>query len=455
MLAAGLLARKAVERGLSVSPKVKASLAPGSRVVTEYLARTGLQPYLDAARLQPRRLRLHDLHRQLRAARSAHRGGVTGNDIVAASVLSGNRNFEARIQQNIKANFLMSPPLVVAFALAGRVDIDMTKDPLGQRPRRARRLPARHLAEPSREIRDALLAATDPETYRRLYSDFAAGNPLWNEIPATAGEVYDWDRDVDVHPGAAVLRGFSMRAGQDPRHPGRAAARASSATRSRPTTSARPARSSRPRPPGQYLIRSSGVAPQDFNSYGSRRGNDRVMTRGTFANVRIKNLMVPGDRRRRDGPLCPTARRCDLRRGDEVPGARASRSSSSPARSMDSGSSRDWAAKGTRASRGQRGHRPELRAHPPLQPRRHGRSPLPVPRGAEREDPRPGRQRDLRPDRARVGLCAPRQEVTLTIHRADGRQEPFPVIVRIDTPIEVDYYRHGGILAYVLRQLVA
>ncbi len=450
MLGAGLLAKKAVERGLSVSPKVKASLAPGSRVVTEYLARTGLQPYLDRLGFQlvgygcttcignsgPLDPRIEEV--------------VTGNDLVAASVLSGNRNFEARIQQNIKANFLASPPLVVAFALAGRVDIDLTREPLG-RDRQGREVYLRDVWPSPAEIRDALLSSTDPETYRRLYSDFAAGYPLWNEIPATAGRVYRWDPASTYIQEPPFFENLSMTPApvSDIRGARPLAIFGDSVT----TDHISPAGAIKPTSPAGLYLQAQGVAPQDFNSYGSRRGNDRVMTRGTFANVRIKNLMVPGT----EGGVTvhhPGGERLSIYdaamkyQAERVPLVVLA------GQEYGSGSSRDWAAKGTRllgvraaiAQSFERIHRSNLVGMGVLPCQfREGES-------AKTLKLEGGEVFDL------TGLesgLSPRQQAMLTIHRADGRTEAIPVMVRIDTPIEVDYYRHGGILPYVLRQLVA
>ncbi|MGH9317960.1 MAG: aconitate hydratase, partial [Thermoanaerobaculia bacterium] len=291
MLGAGLLAKKAVERGLSVSPKVKASLAPGSRVVTEYLRKTGLQEYLDRLGFNlagygcttcignsgPLDPRIEEV--------------VTGNDLVAASVLSGNRNFEARIHQSIKANFLMSPPLVVAFALAGRVDLDLTREPLGK-DRKGRDVYLKDIWPSLAEIRDAMLSAVDPETYRRLYSDFAKGNPLWNEIPSTTGKVYRWDPDSTYIQEPPFFEDFRMT--PDPVRDVRGARALAIFGDSVTTDHISPAGAIKKTSPAGIYLQERGVAPEDFNSYGSRRGNDRVMTRGTFANVRIKNQMVPG-----------------------------------------------------------------------------------------------------------------------------------------------------------------
>src|SRR6476660_2493695 len=291
MLAAGLLAKKAVERGMRVDPAVKTSLAPGSRVVSDYLTKTGLQPYLDqlgfnlvgygcttcignSGPLHPKiEKTIHDY------------------DLVAASVLSGNRNFEARVHQNIKANFLMSPPLVVAFALAGRVDLDLTKEPIGK-DKDGKETFLRDLWPSLKEVRDAMQSALTPEVFRRLYRDFANQNPKWNEIPSSTGDIYQWDEKSDYIHEPPFFKDFSMEVGKIENIVG---ARALGIFGDSVTTDhISPAGAIKASSPaGQYLT-SRGIKPADFNSYGSRRGNDLVMTRGTFANVRIKNLMVPG-----------------------------------------------------------------------------------------------------------------------------------------------------------------
>ena len=315
MLAAGLLAKKAVERGLRVDPAVKTSLAPGSRVVTDYLTKTGLQSYLDqlgfnlvgygcttcignSGPLHPnieQAIHEHDLDRGLR--------------------LSGNRNFEARVHQNIKANFLMSPPLVVAFALAGRVDIDLTKNRSARKE--GRKFICAIFGRRCSEIRDAMRSALTPEVFRKLYRDFADQNPKWNEIPSSTGDVYAWDEKSDYIHDPPFFENFSMEPGRSKKFAARGLW-AFLVTRSRPITSRRPARSRLLLLPASIWFR-AGFKPAEFNTYGSRRGNDLVMTRGTFANVRIKNLMVPGTEGGVTKYFQPMANDdVDLRRGDEI-----------------------------------------------------------------------------------------------------------------------------------------
>src|SRR5881394_1927457 len=291
MLAAGLLAKKAVERGLRIDPAVKTSLAPGSRVVTDYLDKTGLQKYLDQLGFNLVGYgcttcigNSGPLHPKIEKA-------INDYDLVAASVLSGNRNFEARVHQNIRANFLMSPPLVVAFALAGRIDVDLSKDPIGK-DKDGKETFLRDLWPSLKEVRDAMQSALSPDVFRKLYRNFADQNPKWNEILSSSGEVYQWDEKSDYIHEPPFFKDFSMEVGKIDNIAG---ARALGIFGDSVTTDhISPAGAIKATSPaGQYLV-SRGIQPPDFNSYGSRRGNDLVMTRGTFANVRIKNLMVPG-----------------------------------------------------------------------------------------------------------------------------------------------------------------
>ncbi|NGO40340.1 aconitate hydratase AcnA [Limisphaera ngatamarikiensis] len=450
MLAAGLLARKAVERGLRVPAGVKTSLAPGSRVVSEYLKRTGLQKYLNRLGFQVVGYGCTTCIGNSGPLDPAIEQALQQHDFVAAAVLSGNRNFEARIHPAIKANFLMSPPLVVAFALAGRVDIDMSCEPIGF-DREGAPVFLADLWPTAEELRQALAEAVRPELFRKLYRDFSRQNPQWNEIPAPTGLVYEWSprstyiqeppffENFTLEPpgiqplvGARVLGIFGDSVTTDHISPAGAIKKDS--------------------PAGRYLLE-QGVDFADFNSYGSRRGNDRVMTRGTFANVRIKNLMLGGEEggytllqpdgvkmfiydaameyQRRGVPLVVIA-------GHEY----------------GTGSSRDWAAKGTRllgvraviARSFERIHRSNLVGM--------GVLPLQFPEGVSAQTL--GLNGTELYDVPDLGpQLQPQQRLTLRIRRADGREETVPVQCRIDTPIEIDYYRHGGILPYVLRQLLS
>jgi aconitate hydratase len=434
MLGAGLLAKKAVERGLRVPPYVKTSLAPGSRVVSDYLAKTGLQHYLDALGFNLVGYGCTTCIGNSGPLPAPIEEAVTKNDLVAASVLSGNRNFEARVHSSVKANFLMSPPLVVAFALAGRVDIDLTSEPI------AKGVYLKDLWPTLQEIRDAMEAALKPEIFRALYKDFAAQNPAWNEIPASVGAVYHWDAASTYIQEPPFFEKFSMQAGTIEEIKG---ARALGIFGDSVTTDhISPAGSiKKDSPAGKYLIE-HGVLPADFNSYGARRGNDRVMTRGTFANVRIKNLMVPGVEggvTKYDGTVMPIYDAAMHYQKRGVPLVVFA------GQEYGTGSSRDWAAKGTRLL--------GVKAVIGLSFERIHRSNL-VGMGVLPCQLKEALSLDGSEAFDILGLSdvlKPRQELTLVIN---GKQR-VPVICRIDTPIEVEYYRHGGILPFVLRQLVA
>jgi aconitate hydratase len=450
MLAAGLLAKKAVERGLRSNPLVKTSLAPGSRVVSDYLDKTGLQPYLDQLGFNLVGYGCTTCIGNSGPLHSAIEETTIKNDVITASVLSGNRNFEARIHQSIKANFLMSPPLVVAFALAGRVDIDMSREPIG-RDKDGADVFLKDLWPTLREVRDLMQAALQPEVFRRLYQGFAAQNPKWNEISSSIGNVYKWDANSTYIQEPPFFEGFSMQLGgiREIKCARALAIFGDSVT----TDHISPAGAiKKVSPAGKYLV-DHGVEPADFNSYGSRRGNDRVMTRGTFANVRIKNLMAPGE----EGGVTkfqPSGESMSI-----YDAALKYQQAGIPlvvlaGQDYGMGSSRDWAAKGTAllgvnavvAQSFERIHRSNLVGM--------GVLPLQFEEGAS--------ARTLKLDGSEtyevVGLDAkirPQQNLTLRITRKEGKVENMPVRCRIDTPIELDYYQHGGILPYVLRQLVA
>ncbi len=463
MLAAGLLAKKAVEKGLSVNPVVKSSLAPGSRVVTDYLNKTGLQPYLDQLGFQTVGYGCTTCIGNSGPLDAKIEEAVVKNDLVAASVLSGNRNFEARVHQNIKANFLMSPPLVVAFALAGRVDKDLTTEPIGEG--RSGPVFLKDIWPTLGEVRDAMQSALKPEVFQKLYTDFAAQNPKWNEIPSSVGNVYEWDRSSTYIQEPPFFTDFGMAPGSIAEIKGAKPLGifADSVT----TDHISPAGAIKKTSPAGKYLGENGVEFVDFNSYGSRRGNDRVMTRGTFANVRIKNLMCPGveggytvyfgskDVPAPDKAITVASGKptfiydaCMAYKADDVPLIILA------GQEYGTGSSRDWAAKGTNllgvkvvvAQSFERIHRSNLVGM--------GVLPLQFKEGTTAQT--------LKLDGTEtydiVGLGAdlkPQQDLTLKFTRANGAVENVPVICRIDTPIEIDYYRHGGILPYVLRQLVA
>ena len=449
MLAAGLLAKKAVEKGLRVNPAVKASLAPGSRVVTDYLKKTGLTPYLNKLRFNTVGYGCTTCIGNSGPLDPAIEDAVVKNDFVTASVLSGNRNFEARVHQNIKSNFLMSPPLVVAFALAGRVDIDLSCEPLGK----GKDGEAVYLADlwPTlQEVRDAMQSALKPEVFRKLYKDFAAQNPKWNEIPSSVGNIYEWDRQSTYIQEPPFFENFSMQPGSSKAITG---ARALGIFGDSVTTDhISPAGAIKKSSPAGKFLQENGVEAVDFNSYGSRRGNDRIMTRGTFANVRIKNLMLGGEEG--GNTVGPDGAKTSI-----YDASIAYQKLGTPliilaGQEYGTGSSRDWAAKGTNllgvkvvvAQSFERIHRSNLVGM--------GVLPLQFKDGTTAQT--------LKLDGTEtydvVGLDAnikPQQDLTLQITRKDGAVENVNVRCRIDTPIEIDYYQHGGILPYVLRQLVA
>jgi aconitate hydratase len=449
MLAAGLLAKKAVERGLTVRPTVKTSLGPGSRVVSDYLERTGLQPYLDELGFQAVGYGCTTCIGNSGPLDPRVEEEITDHNLVVASVLSGNRNFEARIHQNVRANFLMSPPLVVALALAGTVSVDVSNEPLAS-DRDGAPVYLRDIWPTTEEVRDLLREAMDPEAFKRLYADFADQNPLWNEIPSKEGAVYAWDPNSTYIQEPPFFEKFGVQAGTacDITNARLLAIFGDSVT----TDHISPAGAIKPASPaGKYLVE-RGVDVQDFNSYGSRRGNDRVMTRGTFANVRIKNLMVPGveggvTRHMPDGEQMSIYDAAVAYQASHVPLVVVA------GQEYGTGSSRDWAAKGTAllgvkavvAESFERIHRSNL----------VGMGVLPC-------QFKPGTNAstlglDGTETLDLVGITdglAPRKDATLVVRRASGETEEVPVTLRIDTPIEVDYFVHGGILPYVLRQLI-
>ncbi len=450
MLAAGLLAKKAVQRGLKVSSTVKSSLAPGSRVVTEYLNQTGLAAYLDQLGFQTVGYGCTTCIGNSGPLHPAIEGAIVKNNLVAAAVLSGNRNFEARVHQNIKANFLMSPPLVVAFALAGRVDIDLAHDPLGK-DQNGQPVYLRDLWPSLKEIRDQMQAALQPAVFQRLYKDFASQNPKWNEIPATAGNVYNWDPHSTYIQEPPFFTSFSLKPGGfTPIQNARALAIFGDSVTTDHISPAGAIKKSSPA--GKFLVE-KGVTPEDFNSYGSRRGNDRVMTRGTFANVRIKNLMLAGQEGgdtlyQPDGLKMPIYEASIKYQAAGVPLVIFA------GQEYGTGSSRDWAAKGTNllgvkaviAQSFERIHRSNLVGM--------GVLPLQFKEGTTAQS--------LHLDGTEsfdiIGLDSaikPQQDLTLRITRKDSSSQSVPVRCRIDTPIEIDYYQHGGILPFVLRQLMA
>ncbi len=459
MLAAGLLAKKAVERGLKVRPTVKTSLAPGSRVVTEYLEKTGLQPYLNQVGFNLVGYGCTTCIGNSGPLDPTIEDVITDHDLIAASVLSGNRNFEARVHQSIKANFLMSPPLVVAFALAGSVEKDLSKEPLGQGSD-GEDIYLRDIWPTMEEIGGLMRAAMDPETYRRLYGSFADQNPMWNAIPTSSGLTYKWDANSTYIQEPPFFEGFGAEVGEmeDVKGARPLAIFGDSVT----TDHISPAGAIKATSPAGVYLQQRRVDVADFNSYGSRRGNHEVMMRGTFANVRIKNLMVPGT----EGGVTfyRSNPRSEPERMSIYDAAMKYQGEATPlvviaGQEYGTGSSRDWAAKGTRllgakaviAQSFERIHRSNLVGMGVLPCQfKEGTNAASLNLDGTETFDITGLEAS-----ASAGGVTPRQDVTLTIHRADGSTDQVPLTLRIDTPIEIDYYLHGGILPYVLRQLLA
>ncbi|HXF67866.1 MAG TPA: aconitate hydratase AcnA [Burkholderiales bacterium] len=450
LLGAGLLAKKAVERGLKPPAYVKTSLAPGSRAVTEYLKSAGLLPYLEQLGYYLSGYGCTTCIGNSGPLDSAIEETVTKNDVVAAAVLSGNRNFEARIHQAIKANFLMSPPLVVAFGLAGTVDIDMSKDPLGT-GKDGKPVYLKDIWPSQKEIAGVMKHATDPATYNKVYSAFKEGNPMWDEIPAPVGATYQWDEKSTYVRLPPYFEGFTMEPGEIADVKG---ARVLGIFGDSITTDhISPAGGIRATTPaGKYLLE-HGVAVSDFNTYGARRGNHEVMMRGTFANVRIKNLMVPGS----EGGVTihyPSGEQVSIYEAAMRYKKEGVPSVVFGGDEYGQGSSRDWAAKGPQllgvkaviVRNFERIHRANLVFM--------GVLPLQFKDGASAQSL--GIDGSETIDLLGIGNgITPMQDVTMVVHRRNGRSDRVPLTLRIDTPIEVDYYRHGGILPYVLRQLLA
>ncbi|WP_233342782.1 aconitate hydratase AcnA [Burkholderia cepacia] len=457
LLAAGLLAKKAVEAGLTVDPKIKTSLAPGSRIVTEYLTKTGLLPYLSKLGFEVAAYgcttcigNAGDLTPELNEA-------ITKNDIVAAAVLSGNRNFEARIHPNIRANFLASPPLVVAYAIAGNITRDLMTEPVGK-GKGGRDIYLGDIWPTSDEIHALLKFALDPKKFEDNYSKLTKKGDLWSKIEGESGQVYDWPKSTYIAEPPFFGSDFSMEpAASIPTVKG---ARALGIFGDSVTTDhISPAGSIKEDSPAGKWLKENGVQKADFNSYGSRRGNHDVMMRGTFANVRIKNLMIPAkaDGTRVEGGL--TIHQPSGEQQSIYDAAMQYVGADTPTvvfagEEYGTGSSRDWAAKGTQllgvkaviARSFERIHRSNL----------VGMGVLPLQFKGSDSVQSLGITGDETFDIEGLGDdFKPQQDVTLVINRKNGETQRVQVLLRIDTPIEVDYYKHGGILPFVLRSLLA
>lgn len=449
MIGAGLLAKKAVERGLSVNSLVKTSLAPGSRVVTEYLNATGLQSYLDQLGFNLVGYGCTTCIGNSGPLDPEVEKAIEENNLVTASVLSGNRNFEARVHSAVKANFLMSPPLVVAYALAGRVDINLETDPIGQ-DSDGNDVYLKDIWPSHSEIAEAVASGIRPKMFTDQYSDILNANPEWTDVQSSTGSLYEWKDESTYIQLPPFFEDFGMEAGTIKSFEGMRplALLGDSVT----TDHISPAGAILPEGPAGLFLQENGVEKKNFNSFGSRRGNDRIMTRGTFANVRIKNRMADGKeggytKLQPEGEVVPIFDACQSYKERKTPlivfgGV-----------DYGMGSSRDWAAKGTNllgvkavvAKSFERIHRSNL----------IGMGVLPLEfTGDENADTLgldgsetfnlKGIDDDLKPG----------QLVDLEIVKASGETTTTQLKVRIDTGIEVEYYRHGGILPYVLRSLL-
>jgi len=456
LLAAGLLAKKAVKAGLSVKPHVKTSLAPGSRIVTEYLEKAGLLKYLEKLGFYLAGYgcttcigNAGDLAPEINEA-------ITANDLVCAAVLSGNRNFEARIHPNLKANFLASPPLVVAYAIAGTVRRDLMTEPVGT-GKNGRAVYLGDIWPTSDEIHALMKHAMDGKAFKANYEKVRSKpGKLWSRIEGTTGQVYDWPASTYI-ARPPFFDGFAPQ-------PKEAATRIEGARimalfgDSITTDHISPAGSIKESSPAGQWLKAHGVAKADFNSYGSRRGNHEVMVRGTFANVRIKNLMIPpgADGSREEGGVTlhqPSGEKLAIYDAAMKYMAEGTPTVVFGGEEYGTGSSRDWAAKGTQllgikavvAKSFERIHRSNLVGM--------GVLPLQFKPGDSWE--KLGLKGDELIDIDLGGTIKPQADASLVIRRADGSTKRVTLTLRIDTPIEVDYYRHGGILPYVLRQLIS
>ena len=444
MVAAGLLAKKAVERGLDRKPWVKSSLAPGSRVVTDYYEKAGLTPYLEALGFHTVGYGCTTCIGNSGPLPEEISQAMTENDLVVCAVLSGNRNFEARIHPEVKANYLASPPLVVAYALAGRMDLDLDTEPIGQDPD-GNDVYLRDLWPTSEEIGETIAGSVSGELFRGRYADVFTGDERWRGmLGAREATSSQWEPDSTYVRQPPYFDGMAREPGTVDDVDG---ARCLVMLGDSVTTDhISPAGSIKPdSPAGQYLVE-HGVERKDFNSYGSRRGNHEVMVRGTFANIRLRNLLVPGSEGTWTVYLPIGREHADLRRSRPLPG-RGDAADRLRGQGVRHGLVARLGGEGSKAPRRARGDRGELRADPPLEPADDGDPPAPVRRRRERRVARPHRPRAF----SISGVDnAEATEVTV---RADDKE--FTARVRLDTPRERDYLRHGGILPYALRRLLA
>ncbi|MFT3773780.1 MAG: aconitate hydratase AcnA [Minicystis sp.] len=450
LLGAGLLAKKAVERGLVARPWVKTSLAPGSKVVTEYLRDSGLLPYLEALGFHVVGYGCTTCIGNSGPLPDPVSEAVKDKDLVVAAVLSGNRNFEGRVNPQVRMNFLASPPLVVAYAISGDLDVDLAKDPIGT-DKNGDAVYLKDIWPTSAEVREAIKSSVRPEQFQSQYENALAGDEEWRKLKVPAGQIYAWDAKSTYVRHPPFFENLSKEpAALTDIHGARAlAVLGDSVTTDHISPAGNIAKNS---PAAKYLM-SHGVEPKDFNSYGARRGNHEVMMRGTFANIRIKNHLLGGE----EGPNT-----LHLPRGEKLSIYDAAMKYADEkvplvviaGAEYGTGSSRDWAAKGTKllgvraviAKSFERIHRSNL----------VGMGVLPL-------EFEPGQGAET------IGLTGretfdidgvskdiePRKKLTVVATAEDGSKKTFTVICRIDTPNEVDYYQHGGILQYVLRQIIA
>jgi aconitate hydratase len=453
LIAAGILAKKAVEFGLKVKPHVKTSLAPGSRVVTEYLRKAGLLPYLEKLGFYVSAYGCTTCIGNAGPLAEPIEETIVQNDLVCAAVLSGNRNFEARIHGNIRANFLASPPMVVTYAIVGTMLKDLMTEPIGK-GKDGRDVWIGDIWPSNQEIWAHMKHAMDPQTFRKLYSHLGADNPLWQNIGAVTGQVYNWPKSTYIAE-PPFFRGFGMTPGKVSDIKG---ARVLGLFGDSVTTDhISPAGSIKATSPAGLYLLENDVSRVDFNSYGARRGNHEVMMRGTFANVRIKNLMIPAkpDGSRVEGGVTrfqPSGEEMSIYDAAMKYIGQGTPTVIFGGEEYGTGSSRDWAAKGTQllgvravvARSFERIHRSNL----------VGMGVLPLQfQGSDSIDAL-GIKGDEEIDVLGLDDIRPQQTLTLVIKGSDGARREVKVLSRIDTPIEVDYYKHGGIMPYVMRELL-
>jgi len=448
MIGAGLLAKKAIERGLNVKPYVKTSLAPGSRVVTEYLKMSGLLPYLEALRFHVVGYGCTTCIGNSGPLSPELEKEIKERDLVVSAVLSGNRNFEARVHPLVKSNFLASPILVVAFAIAGRIDIDFENEPLGYDPN-GQPVYLRDVWPSQREIREYIAKFLKPDLFSEKYANVFEGDEFWKSLEVKEGKTFEWDPNSTYIRKPPYFENFSLEV--VPPEDIKGAYVLVMAGDSVTTDHISPAGSIHPESPaGRYLIE-KGVKPSDFNSYGSRRGNHEVMMRGTFANVRFRNYLIKEEIRGWWTIYVPTGERMSI-----YEAAMRYKENGIPliilaGKEYGSGSSRDWAAKGTAllgvraviAESFERIHRSNL----------VGMGVLPL----QFKDGQNVKSLNLtgfeRFDILGIKDIYPKKTLRVIAHRDNGEKVEFEVIARLDTPVEVEYFKHGGILPYVLRKI--